>query len=181
MYGKDKGCMWHTNFIGVRQQHNYWLYKVLDEVMQANSQIRSIVEIGTGNGALTMVLGLWGVKLSVPVLSVDINQGLSAKIHAVLDRIGVARLEADERGDTCRDAITACIAGKPCLLICDGGNKPEELRTWAPRLPAGSVIAGHDWSVEIHDEDVANITNIEPLFPEKWMEENVQMAWWTIK
>lgn len=178
MYGKDKGIPWHTTFLGVRQQHNYWLYKMLDDVIARSPHIGSIVEIGTGGGALTAVLGLHGLKLKIPVLSVDINQGRSLDLHDTLDAIKVKRVEIDEFSPVCFDIITKHIGYKPTLLFCDGGCKKKEVNLWAPRLPHGSIIGCHDWTVEVQPDDVKDLTNIIPVFESCWNENNVQTAWW---
>lgn len=43
-------------FVGQYIRHNYYEYYMLDDIIENNPQIKSIIEIGTGNGALTMVL-----------------------------------------------------------------------------------------------------------------------------
>lgn len=175
--------IFHTNFIGQLQQHNYWLYKILDDVIAENKHIRSIVEIGTGNGALTLVLGLWGLRLNIPVVSVDINQDRCAPIGSVLNTLQVLRLNVDERSQECTDAILKHVDSQPCLMICDGGNKVWEVNHWCKLLPKNSILAAHDWSNEIKEADVldAEAKYITPLHKGTWLEENVQMAWWRVK
>ena len=41
-------------------------------------------------------------------------------------------------------------------MFCDGGDKPHELRTFAPALKKGDIIACHDWGRAIKDEWVAD-------------------------
>ena len=62
---------WGLTFIGQEMQHNYYLYYTIDNIMIDNPNISGIVEIGTGFGALTTFLGLWGINRNIPVLSVD--------------------------------------------------------------------------------------------------------------
>jgi len=38
------------------------------------------------------------------------------------------------------------------IVFCDGGDKPHELRTFAPSLKKGDIIACHDWGRAIKDE-----------------------------
>jgi len=42
------------------------------------------------------------------------------------------------------------------VVFCDGGDKPHELRTFAPALKKGDIIACHDWGRAIKDEWVAD-------------------------
>jgi hypothetical protein len=41
----EKTLTWRNTFIGQYMQHNYWLYHILDDIIENNSQIKSIVEI----------------------------------------------------------------------------------------------------------------------------------------
>ena len=52
---------WYKTFLGQHQQHTYWLYKVIDDIITDNPQLRRFVEIGTGAGALSVVLGLHAI------------------------------------------------------------------------------------------------------------------------
>jgi hypothetical protein len=40
------------------------------------------------------------------------------------------------------------------VLLCDGGNKPRELRTFSHYLGPESLIVVHDWGCEIDEQDV---------------------------
>lgn len=181
MYTKD--LEWHTKFVGQRQQHNYWLYEVLGRVIEKNPQIKSIVEIGTGNGALTLVLGLWACRLNLILLTLDINPSQAEPISKVLDKLSVKRITLDEFSPVAIDSIRKHIGQEPCLMICDGGNKPRELNLWASMLPKGSIITGHDWTVEIQESDVKDMEErlCEPIHKEWWLEKNIQMAFWKVK
>jgi hypothetical protein len=44
---------------------------------------------------------------------------------------------------------------EPCLVFCDNGNKPRELRTFAAELRhPDSLLVVHDWGTEMLPEDV---------------------------
>lgn len=44
---------------------------------------------------------------------------------------------------------------EPCVVFCDNGNKPRELRTYAEQLKhPDSVLVVHDWGTEIFQKDV---------------------------
>ena len=49
---------WYGTFLGFKQAHAYWMYKVIEDVIKSNKQIKGIIEIGTGHGALSIFLGL---------------------------------------------------------------------------------------------------------------------------
>jgi hypothetical protein len=172
----DRAIPWHTSFVGQGMQHNYWLYAIVDRIMTANGQIRSIVEIGTGAGALTMVLGLWGIKRSLPVLTIDKEMRHDRKL---LDHLRVKYLQADEWSEQAAEAIRRTIGRQPTLLMCDGGCKSKELQTYSKYASPGSIVTAHDLGAEFNHEIDAE--QLCPFVLEKyqenwWMEANVQLA-----
>lgn len=167
---------WHTSFIGQHMQHNYWLYAIVDRIMAENPKIKSIVEIGTGAGALTMVLGLWGVKKGIPVLTIDHEMRHDKKL---LDHLRVKYLQSDEWSTETTKAIAKTIAKQPTLLMCDGGWVSKEFQTYAMYTPKGSIVTAHDLGSEFNHE--ADAEEMVPFVLEKyreewWMEANVQLA-----
>ena len=85
----EKSWTWHITFVGQYMQHNYWLYHMLDNIIENNPQIKSIVEIGTGYGALTTVLGLYGIKKNIPVFTVDIYPKFSQSVWPIFKALNV--------------------------------------------------------------------------------------------
>ena len=173
----ERGLPWHTTFIGQLMQHNYWLYSVVDKVMIENPDIESIVEIGTGRGALTTVFGLWGIKKNIPVLSID-NQ---ANIHnkTILEKLGVELLCADEFAKSTKDHILKTINNKKTWVYCDGGNKTKEFTSFSYLLPKGSIISAHDLGVEFNAEEALKSLPegiVEPYKKELWLDLNIQLA-----
>ena len=171
---------WHLTFAGRYMQHSYYLYNVIDQVMIGNPNISGIVEIGTGYGALTEFLGLWGISRGIPVVTVD-----HAIIHDehVLDSLGVHYLEMDEFSDEFLEYIKDFIESLDSLLfICDGGNKPKEFNLWAPLLKSGSIIAAHDWGTEINWSDIQSTidTYCTPYAQEGWNKNGVRFAMFRI-
>jgi hypothetical protein len=168
---------WHTYFIGQHMQHNYWLYAVIDRVMMANPQIRSVVELGTGAGAVSMVFGLWGIKKEMPVLTFDNVVRHDTKM---LEALKVRFCQLDIFSEEAAKEMQGCIGDTPTWLFCDGGFKGKELQTFSPNLPKGSIISAHDLGTEFkHDYHAAALCRegvIEPYHPEWWMENNIQLA-----
>lgn len=167
---------WHTTFIGQRMQHNFWIYAIIDKVMAENPQIKSIVEIGTGSGALSSVFGLWGVKRNIPVLTID---KVMRHTPAILSRLGVEYMQADVFSDQVVQRIEALVGDSPTWIYCDGGSKRREVELFAPLVPADSIISAHDYQVEFFPDAVASgliPEVISPYRPEWWMDMNVQLA-----
>jgi hypothetical protein len=168
---------WHTSFIGQGQQHTYWLYAIVDRVMKAVPELRSIIELGTGAGALSTVFGLWGVERGIPVHTVDHVMRHNPRLLA---HLGVCFHAQDIFAPETKGLIENAATQGPLWLFCDGGYKAGELKTYAPLLPPGSIVSAHDLGVEFHHErDAAPLCEagiIEPFHPEWWMEGNVQLA-----
>ena len=169
---------WHLTFVGQYMQHNYYEYYMLDDIIGNNPQIKSIIEIGTGYGTLAIVLGLHGIKKSVPVFTVDINPNLSKPVWSIFNTLGIQFHNGDVFSNVVIDKIISIINNQPTYIICDGGNKPKEFNFWAPKIPVNSIISAHDWGVEISMNHIKDIVNkyLTPYMPKRWTEMNIQFA-----
>jgi 23S rRNA U2552 (ribose-2'-O)-methylase RlmE/FtsJ len=164
---------WHTTFVGTTMQSNYRLYYVIDRVMEHFTP-KSIVEIGTARGAMSTYLGLWGMKLNVPVVTLDI-----AEVYEFpLEKLGVQFIKGDCFDPHIKDLLLRLINKQPVLFICDGGNKQQEFLDYVPLLPPGSVIMAHDYGVEFHLENVKPVLHmVEPFLQDRWNEMGNQAVW----
>ena len=175
----QESWMWGTTFLGQHMQHNYWLYYLLDDVIGSNPQIRSIVELGTGFGALTVVLGLHAVCRNIRVCSVDIDATKSQALHPLFDRLRIHHAEGDVFSEKMIAEIETFIASQCTYVVCDNGDKIREFKTWSPTITRGSVISVHDWDDEICMEDIRDMVEVhglKPWKPERWGEMRVQFA-----
>jgi len=181
-YNDKDSWEWHLTFIGQMMQHNYYLYYTIDQIMLNNDFFKGIVEIGTGNGALTAVLGLWAIQKDIPILTVDHKKMFNTPIFEALN---IKYLQEDEFGDVLRTAVKLFIKAVkgPVFFICDGGNKIDEFNYWAPLLPSGSIIAAHDWTTEIDMKSIKDTVDkyCTPYNSEGWNKMNIQFATFTIK
>lgn len=170
----SRAIPWHTTFIGQVMQHNYWMYAIVDRVMLANPQIESIVEIGTGSGALSMVFGLWGVKRGIRVLTIDHEVRHDPQLLRWVD---VEFLQADEMSEAAQESIASVVGGRPTWLFCDGGCKRDEFRFYGPVMPVGSIVSAHDLGMEFrHEIDAFDVPGMEKYEESWWTEANVQLA-----
>jgi len=174
--GGPSSWQWYLSFIGQRMRHNYYLYYLIDMIFALNPGLRAVLEIGTGSGALTTVLGLWGLKLSIPVLSIDNRENLHDK--KTFQTLGIIFFDRDQFEEDTQDEMSKFLAHGPVLLVCDGANKPWEFNTWVPRVPVGSVIGVHDWGVESTKENIGETAEkyCEEFMRDQWEKYNVQFA-----
>jgi predicted O-methyltransferase YrrM len=158
----------HRHFLGIRQQHTYWLYKVIDDILNENKQIKGIIEIGTAEGALSVFLGLECYERGLkPLLTYDIKKYKEPRLFKLLGIKSIIRDCFHE--DSIRE-ITG-YADSPILLICDNGNKIKEFNTFVRFLKKDSVIASHDWEHTIKLASIKDSVDkyaLKPLHEDEW-------------
>ncbi len=166
---------WYRFFLGVRQQHTNAMYSYVDDILYNNPQIEKFVEIGTGGGAFSVILGLHAVQRGSHLLTYDIQiRGHKPKVDSVFDKLGVEFVEEDVFENV--KNIQKHMDGKPTFFFCDGGDKRKELEVFAPLLPSGSVIAVHDYGDEILPEDVRKHTvGWTPILEDFWTDTTVEL------
>lgn len=160
-------------FAGERAAHCPYIYHIISKILMYR-KVYSIVEIGTQRGALTAYLGLWGARLDVPVLSLDIEYQLSMGLHPVFERLGVEFCDMDCFSPEGERAIFEVIDNKPTYVICDGGDKKREFQHYAPKVPSGSMLSIHDWGTEV--KGVECPCAFQPFEPDEWVKHDVRFA-----
>lgn len=166
---------WRKTFLGIKQAHTYWLYKVIDDILNENQQIRGIIEIGTYRGALSVFLGLECYERGLkPLLTFDIRKFFSRRNLRYLPRL-FELLKIDFVLQDCfsKKSIRKIkeYLDAPVLFICDGGNKTREFNEFASLLPKGSIITAHDWPREVwyaQIKDTADKFGFFPIKIEDW-------------
>lgn len=160
---------WYKTFLGQRQQHTYWLYKIIDDAVTANPQLERFVEIGTGVGALSVILALHAVQRGNRLLTFDNRPELHKSLLPVFNALNVRDSDFDHW--TCLSAINIHMDTRPTFFFCDGGDKGKEFNFYTPWLAPGSVIAAHDYGMEFQPEDIAETVemyDLKPFQPEDW-------------
>jgi hypothetical protein len=170
--GKER---WHKTFLGARQQHTYWLYKVIDDILAVNPQIERFVELGTGNGALSVILGLHSVLRGTKLLTIDKQRREGIKSLApVFQKLKVMFINGNYLDVGTVSTIEKYIGNKPCFMFCDGAKelKSNDFNFFGPRLPCKSIICAHDYPEIARPEDMSETIkklNLIPLFEEEWV------------
>ena len=160
-------------FAGQRAATNFACFDLVSRALLDNPNVSAIVEFGTYAGTMTMYLGLWGLRLGVPVHTFDIEPGVSKDVHRVLDGLGVQCHWQDVFSkDSMR--LVCDILKKPGYLFIDGGDKQRELNTYAPILPTGTLFSVHDWGTEIHSLTCDVMWEYTEQY--RWMHYNAQLA-----
>lgn len=127
-----------------------------------------VIELGTQNGGFTIFLS----KLFKLVKTFDhtINQK-TLSVFTKYPKILLFEMDIFKNVERIGEMIKE---GGKVLLLCDNGNKPKEVQTFAKYLKPGDVIMAHDYArdrdyyikniqhkywhrVEIWDKDVADV------------------------
>lgn len=128
------------------------------------AHIRTVLEIGVEHGGLTAWLLAYGRYTGIAYRGVDIT------LNALQTSVRALDVGALVERDAWTDEAVAD-AGRwldaqpsPALIICDGGDKPKELKLYAPLLRTGDVLIGHDYHNEYSDDALADMpTTVEQL------------------
>jgi hypothetical protein len=125
-------------FYSLPMQQNILAPFALDRLVKIIKPAR-IIEIGTATGGFSILLNFAA------------NEFVTYDIKDIRFAPGLFDvLKIDFRMKDCFEYESEIVAlvQKPgtTLLLCDGGNKPKEFRTFAPHLKQGDVIAAHDYS-----------------------------------
>lgn len=176
---------WNHTFVGIPQAHTYWMYKIIDDVLALNPQIEKFVEIGTGDGALSVFLGMHAVRRGTRLLTFDKrpHHTEAVELFRRLDIIESTHSIFDFKGDAEEPSPEALVQfhehvnHQPVFCFCDGGNKPKEFNYFAYELVENSVICAHDYGnvgsrfTEIVNADIQGTVEklgLVPLFKEEW-------------
>ena len=145
----EAGVPWPVgmSFVGQYAGTNFYCFDIMSRVFKDYPDIKSIVELGTFCGTMTMYLGLWGLRLGIPVHTFDIEPNNSAPVHGVFEALGIQTHWIDVFTKEGMQEVIDCLP-EPGYLFCDGGDKQREFDTFAPIVPTGTVISCHDWGTE---------------------------------
>lgn len=134
-----------TSFGGVtmaQQWADLWLWEA---VLNGNQQLRAIFEIGTWQGGLSW--WLWA-QTQVRRMHFRTYDAIKPEKHPPNFMRGDVFANVTDLGQKFR-------THEPCVVFCDGGNKPRELKTFASELrDPGSLLIVHDWGTEMLPEHV---------------------------
>jgi cephalosporin hydroxylase len=141
------------SFAGIPFQQGWGDLEIWEHFLH-NYPCRSIVELGTGQGGMAIFFATQAHVRGARFSTFDREQLYGDAAARALGRLGAHRHLVDvfERADYVRGVIEA--QDTPVVLFCDNGDKPREVRTFAPSLSRGDYLAVHDWNAEIRASDM---------------------------
>jgi len=132
-----------------------WNDVALWEEFLNRNVLRSIVELGTFRGGMSIFLAMQAAARGARFVTMDSNLGQVENL-LFLEALGSAVIEMDLFAESSLETVTNILEELPGprLLFCDNGNKREEVRRFAPLLAEGDFLAVHDWGSEFFESDV---------------------------
>lgn len=129
----------------IRLGHLWHEVDVIFDVL-VQYRINDFVEIGVHEGGLTWLLLQRFPELNY--LGLEINLAITkASVKNKVKRSLTAELIQRDCFDpnTLIDVLEWMPVDRPCLIYCDNGNKPLEIKTYAPILRTGDILMAHDY------------------------------------
>lgn len=138
-----------TRFFGLRMQQSPLATRALNVLLRTieaeGRPIRRIVELGTGQGGLTVLLGLYALDVGAELVTYDLREDPAAL--PLLERLGVRRRVADLRHEFVRDEVTRTIGDEGLsLVICDAGRSRADLALAIDAMKRGDLVLVHDYA-----------------------------------
>lgn len=156
-----------------------------------NEQFKRVIEIGTHKAGLSLFLAYCAFVKKMEFHTFDIqlkNSGARDKVVELNGNVNVMDTFSTIGHETIKQLIQ--LPGR-VLLLCDGGNKVKEVRTFAKYLKVDDVIMAHDYfptkkdslnkelfwkSCEITDASVMEVCNKYNLY--KFYQDNFRDVVW---
>jgi cephalosporin hydroxylase len=136
----------------------YWVEFILWEVLLNERRYDSIIELGTWEGGFSLYLNAQAEARGMSFRTYDVHQ--PARSIPGFVQIDIFA-KAEEIGEHMRRA-------EPVIVLCDGGNKPRELKTFARYVTPESTLVVHDWGTEFLEKDIPETVE---MIHKDWCEE----------
>ena len=146
--------------------------------------IKYIVEIGTGSGGLSAYLQLQANIRNLGFVTYDALNRFQDKGNKMVANppvnlakyVNHRQLNVFEQPTI--DEISAILKKNVSLVYCDNGNKPKEMKTFAPFILPGSIIGTHDWHDKFKIEDMVKKLNLDVIMEGLCIEGYTKMRFW---
>jgi cephalosporin hydroxylase len=145
------GC----TFLGVNCSQSWADFLFWERLLNARPGLRSIVELGTGEGGFSRYLAIQAKARGLAFSTFDHvhMDGQRADGFQMLDIFALP------------EKVVARFF-EPTVLFCDNGDKPREVELFTPLLSPRSLVVVHDWNVEITSGDIPG--ELKPVHRDLW-------------
>lgn len=161
--------IWHSTFAGVPAIQAWQDFMLWEEFLNGNKP-EVLWEIGTFLGGFSIYLSTQCNLRNIGFSTFDFQKYYRSDDVA---HINSGTDDEFEHMDVFDDKFTNMLQRTllapdttPFMLFCDGGNKPKEMQTFSKMLRPGDLMAVHDFTHEIGEEDLIGLP-IEMLMREE--------------
>lgn len=126
--------------VWVWPMQNNQIFSLFESLFKTNN-IERIIEIGTAYGGLPILLRVIG--FDGELITYNIHDELSEEVSNLFKKFSIEQRIEDVF--SCEKVIDLIQSDGTTLLICDGGNKPEEVNSFSKYLKINDLIITHDY------------------------------------
>lgn len=148
----DLHSLREQTFLGFRFTQSWADLQIWEYVLNQHDNLTTIIEIGTWEGGMSRFLQTQATYRNMGFTTMDVNP-------PEIPVPGFVPIDVFEEADEVRTWLGM---HTPLILLCDGGDKPREMREFALALAPGDLLAVHDWLGEVWPKDVPDC--LEPLY-----------------
>lgn len=155
-------------FIGMELSQN-WRDINIWETFFKEFKVASLIELGTGNGGMSLYFALQGYQRKMYFHTfdnqkwIDFNNGLPKmlRMQEIFHHVDLFSEEGIRQ-------VTELILTmpKPLAIFFDDGDKPREWGLFAALTSPGDFCIVHDWGTEFKESDIGNVPVKRILVPE---------------
>ena len=156
-----------VRFLGSRSRvwHSYVEFIFLDQILTHNN-FNVIIELGTGNGGMTVLFAIHALRMRIPLHTIDVRQEPGEPIYQRLKKmVPIHYYQQDVFSPEAGQKIVSLIKKGRVFLYCDNGDKAKEMKTYVPHLKSGDVVLAHDKNQDIYYKDICGLVVAEGLTP----------------
>lgn len=137
---------------GFKMAQTWSAIYALEQLLTANKDITRILDLGTGEGGLTIFWGLQMAARNGSVLSFDIKKWMHPSWFELAKKLPIKFMQRDVFDQSTIQLAADFIKKGRTLVFCDASNKPKSLNIYSRLLKKNDLIMAHDWGVEIKPE-----------------------------
>lgn len=142
-----------SRLFGMRCQQAFSALFLLDRMLDSPMGFKTVVEYGTGRGALAVFLACWAEQHSLAFHSLEKFPNGLTETKPLLQKLGHPVVEQDCQALETAEWLVANTPG-PRLWVLDNGNKPLEAALVGSVAGPSDVLAMHDYGTEVGDNTI---------------------------
>ena len=162
--------LWVVDFMHVKTVQYHVDMLVWERVLEANPDLKGIIELGSLYGGLSLFLALQAYQrgqnfatfdhVVAPSADTPLGKLINMRANCYAGDLFNGEFRT---GLKVRELLKTW--AHPIIFLCDDGDKPREFQEYAPLLTPGDIIGTHDWLNEAGPDDIVPVAQyVEPYY-----------------